>query len=99
MQFIVKFVRQFEAEIEAESTEAAVALAQGIVKEFPTDTCRVLSIVTEGYVEQPCPACEAGDIQRSEGTHPHGNPSGGGNTPGTPTVKVPMLVDQIAEAA
>jgi|SRR5579871_1508381 len=95
-KFRVKFLREFEVEIEAESGEMATQISSSILAQFPKDTCKLLSVIAEDYVEQPCAGCAADPLNPSG--KPRGNPTGGGS-PGTPTVKTPPLVDQVAEAA
>jgi len=95
--FHVSFARLFEVEIKAEDGKAAKVLADQVAAQFPENTCTLLSIVEDGYVEKPCAACEAGDLEKPE-KPPGGRPNGGG-APGTPVVKQEVLVDQIAQVA
>lgn len=91
-KFTVKFVRDFEVEIQADDTKQAETLAQKVIAQFATGTCKLHSIVGEGVV-----------ITISENPQPPFKPRPGppnlGGSPATPTIKVPVLVDQIAEAA
>jgi hypothetical protein len=89
-KYFVVFQRDFEVEVEAESTADAAVLARQIVAQFPAGTCKLLSIKAEDYVEPPEPATPP--------SKPRGRPNGGG-TPGTPVVKKEVLADAIAEAA
>lgn len=89
-KFVAKFLREFEVEIQAESTAAAAQAARKVLDQFPKDTVRVLSVIAEGAViETPAP---------TPGPRRGGPPTLGGS-PATPTIKVPVLADQIAEAA
>lgn len=97
-KFQVKFVREFEVGIEAEDAVTAKALADEIVKQFPPETSRVLSIIAEDYVEGDCAGC-AVDPHKPYGKPKGPKPDPSGGSPSTPTMKVPVLVDQIAEAA
>lgn len=89
-KFQVKFVREFEVGIEAVDTPTAEALARQVLAQFPKDTVKILSIIAEDAVVYTS--------EDPEPTKPWGRPNGGGS-PGTPTVKVPELVDQVAKAA
>lgn len=90
-KYNVTFQREFEVGIEAESTEIAEKLANQVLTQFPKGSCKLLSIIADDAVvftsEDPEPP-----------TRPWGRPNGGGS-PGTPTVKLPELVDQVAKAA
>lgn len=96
-KFHVKFVREFEVDVEADDAVIANKLANAILAQFPAGTCRLLSIIAEGYVEAECAGC-AVDPMNPHGRPRGGNPNGGGS-PGTPVVKQEVLVDQVAEAA
>lgn len=87
-KFTVKFQRDFEAEIEAVDIDIAGTIAHNIVAQFPAGTCKLLSVLPEGYVPPADP----------EPVRPRGGPPSGG-TPGTPVVKQEILADQIAKAA
>ena len=50
-KFNVKFSREFEVDVEAETTEIAQALARNIIAQFPKGSCKLLSIIAEDYVE------------------------------------------------
>lgn len=96
--FKVKFVREFEVDVEADSGVGAANIAATILEQFPKDTCKVLSIIAEDYVEGECTGCAVDPMK------PHGKPKGpkpdpSGGSPATPVMKVPVLVDQIAVAA
>lgn len=41
----VTFVREFRVEIEAGNLETAETLARAVIDQFPTGTCKLLSIV------------------------------------------------------
>lgn len=89
--YSVKFAREFEVQVQADTLEVAQVLARRVIAQFPTDSCKLLSIIAEG--------CEVESVSPPEKPQPpFGRPSGGG-TPGTPVVRVEELVDQIAEAA
>lgn len=90
-KFSVKFLREFEVDIQAEDTKIAEQLAQRILSQFPPGTVKLLSVIAEGAVV-------IADGEPSPPTKPWGNPNGGGS-PGTPIVRREVLVDQIAEAA
>lgn len=90
-KFNVKFQREFDAQIEADTPAMAAQMLSRQV-----GSCKVLSIIADDYIERPCPACK--DAVKSGGKPPHGTPEGGGN-PGATVVRVPVLVDQIAAAA
>lgn len=96
-KFSVKFLREFEVEVQANSGDAASKLAGAILAQFPKDTCKLLSIVAADYVEGECAGCAVDPM------NPHGKPRGGppdmGGSPGTPVVRQEVLVDQVAEAA
>lgn len=87
--FIVKFTRDFEVLVDAESLDMAEKIGKEITGQFPVDTCKLLSVIDVNAVELEKPAPP---------TKPFGRPKGGGS-PGTPTIRVPELVDQIAAAA
>lgn len=89
-KFTVKFQREFEVEVEADSLETAEQLARQVLLQFPPQTAKLLSILPEGYIEPVAPPPQL--------SPPRGRPLGGGS-PGTPVVKQEVLVDQIAEAA
>lgn len=98
-KFNVRFVREFEVQIEADSTDIAQALAAQVLAQFPPNSTKILSIVAEGVdMEVPCAECEANGPIKPHPHRPTNNPSSGGS-PGTPTISVPVLVDQIASAA
>lgn len=97
-KFSVKFLREFEVEIQADNGDSAAQIASSILAQFPKGSCKLLSIVAEDYIERGCTACEEGTIKPSSGKPPHGNPGGGGS-PGTPVVRTEEMVDQVAEAA
>ena len=90
-KFKVKFLREFEVDIDAESLEIAGQLAQKVLTQFANGTCKLLSIVQEGVVV----------TQESEKprTPPRGGPPNLGGSPGTPVIRTPEIVDQIARAA
>ena len=96
-KFNAKFLREFEVGVEAESMEVAQRLVARIIAQFQ-GTARLLSIVAEDAVDEPCAACqEEGPIKPTPGS-PHNKPTGGG-APGAGTAHVEILVDQIAKAA
>lgn len=95
-KFTVKFQREFEVQVEAETPAIAQQLTKQIMAQFPEGTCKLLSIVAEDYIEGECAGCK--EAVKSGGKPPHGKPDGGG-TPGATVVRVPVLVDQVAEAA
>lgn len=98
-KFNVKFQRDFEVGIEADDVATADKLARSVLAQFPEGTCKVLSVVAEGAdMEKPCAECEAHGPIKPHTHRPTNNPSSGGS-PGTPTIRVPELVDQIASAA
>lgn len=86
-KFIAKMLREFEAEITADTIENAEGIAKSILEQIPDS--KLLSILPEGYVEPTDP---------EKPIRPGNKPVGGGS-PGTPTVSVPVLVDQIAKVA
>lgn len=88
-KFTVKFQRDFEVDIEVESTAHAQVWAQTMILQFPKETCKILSIIREGVEVETTP---------DKPPTPFGRPNGGGS-PGTPVIRVETLVDQIAEAA
>jgi hypothetical protein len=94
-KFNVKFTRTFEVQIEAEDLNAARALSERIVSEFPEGTCKLLSVIREGVTLETEERAE----KMPEPPKPRGGKPAGGGTPGTPVVKTPVLVDQIADAA
>lgn len=47
----VTFARKFEVDVQAESIELAKALANRVMAEFPADSCKLLSIYADDYVE------------------------------------------------
>lgn len=96
-KFKVKFVREFEVQIQAENGAMASQVGSSIIAQFPKDTCKLLSIIAEDYVESECSGC-AVDPMNPKGKPRGGPPNLGGNSGGT-VVKVPVLVDQIAAAA
>ena len=51
--FHVKFIREFEVDVQADTTEVAGQLAKQIIAQFPAGTCKLLSVVEDGYVEPP----------------------------------------------
>lgn len=96
-KFTVKFVREMEFETEAEDSAQARVIAEKTLTRYPKNTCKLLSIVAEDYVDGECAGCAVDPM------NPHGKPRGGppnlgGNSGGT-VVKLPVLVDQVAEAA
>lgn len=95
-KFNVKFIREFHMQIEADSSAMARQLTQGFLEQLPQDSWRLLSIIAEDYVEQPCEGCAVDELNPN-GRPPAGNPEGGG-TPGGTVVKLPTLVDQVAAA-
>jgi hypothetical protein len=92
-KFNVKFQREFEVQVEADSLEIAGQLARQVLAQFPAGSCKLLSIYAEDYVEP------TESIGPDQPTPPRGGSPLGGGSPGTPTATVPVLVDQIAEAA
>ncbi len=97
-KFNATLVREFQVGIEADSAAIAERIAHQVMAQFPAGTCRLLSLIEDGYEEKPCAACDAGDLKKPDQPPPHGTPTPGGS-PGTPTVSVPVLVDQVAKAA
>lgn len=91
-KFKVTFLREFEVEVEAANSLQA---GQRVLLSGPA---KLLSVIQVGYVEKPCAACDAGELEKPQPTPPGNRPHPGG-TPGTPTTKVPEIVDQIAKAA
>lgn len=93
MKYHAKFSRVFEVTIEADNIHYAQKLIEGVIKQFPADTCKMLSIHVDGYVEPVEP----------QKTPPHppfgGNPGPSGGTPNENRPVVIELVDQIAAAA
>jgi hypothetical protein len=99
-KFTVKFLREFEVEIEAENGAHAKNIAERILTQFPAGTCKLLSLVAEDYTEQPCQGClDFGPIKSEVGTPPRGGHPNGGGSPGTPIIRTEEIVDQIAAAA
>jgi hypothetical protein len=97
-KFSVKFIREFEVEVQAEDTATAKLMADAVIAQFPKDSCRLLSVVAEDALEE-CATCrDEGPIKPVDPPRRGGPPNLGGN-PGGTVVKVPVLVDQIAEAA
>lgn len=97
-KFKVKYVREFEVDVEAEDSVIALNFADAVVAQFPEGTCRLLSIIDWEYVERECAGCAVDPM------NPHGKPKGpkpdpSGGSPATPVMKVPVLVDQVAQAA
>lgn len=96
-KFVIKFLRGFEVEVQADSGDMASQIATSVLAQFPKGSCKLLSIVAEDYVEGECLGCAVDPM------NPHGKPRGGppnlGGNPGGTVVKLPVLVDQIAEAA
>lgn len=95
-KFTVKFVREFEVEVQAEDASAAKLLADRVLTQFPKGTTKLLSLVAEDYVESKCAGCAVDPL------NPHGKPRGnpdGGGSPGTPVIRIEELADQVAEAA
>lgn len=97
-KFKIKFVREFEVDVEADSGAAAAQIAAAIPEQFPKDTCRLLSIIDWEHLERECAGCAVDPM------NPHGKPKGpkpdpSGGSPATPVMKVPVLVDQVAQAA
>lgn len=64
-KFNVKFQRDFEVQIEADTVELAEKLANQVLAQFPKDTCKLLSIIPEGYVE-PVESTEGGPIDLAD---------------------------------
>ena len=95
-KYLVKFQRDFEVEIEADTVGVVQGLARNVLRQFPEGTCKLLSITREGYVDKPCIGCQEDGPLPSRRGPPDNKPLGGGS-PGTPTVRVPELVDQIAK--
>lgn len=86
-KFNVKFSQVYEVVIEADTLGTAQGQAHKVVAQFPPGHCKLLSILAEGVADPTAPESP---------TPPFGRPVGGGS-PGTPTVRVPELVDQIAK--
>lgn len=97
-KFKVKFSREFEVDVEAESGTIAEAMARSIITQFPPGTCKLLSVIAEGHGEMECAGC-AVDPMNPYGKPRGPKPDGHGGTPGTPVVRQEVLVDQVAEAA
>lgn len=95
-KYNVKFVREFEVEVEAVSTGAATAIAERIMAQFAPGSCKLLSVVAEGVEVEV--VAELG-LGSGRAPPPRGGKPNGGGTPGTPVVRTEVLVDQIAEAA
>ncbi len=55
----VKFSRDFEVDIHAETLPLAGQLAKQVIAQFPAGSCKILSIIPEGYVEPPDAANDA----------------------------------------
>lgn len=89
-KFTVKFQREFEVEVEADSLETAEQLARQVLLQFPPQTAKLLSILPEGYIEPVAPPPQL--------SPPRGRPLGGGSS-GPTIVRVPVLIDQIAKVA
>lgn len=89
-KFSVKFLREFEVEIQAESAEIASQLAAKVLAQFPKDSCKLLSIIQEGVKTE-----EADPGPR----RPRGGPPNLGGSPGTPVIRQEVLIDQVAKAA
>ncbi len=51
--FHVKFTRDFEVDVQAESLEAASHLAKQVTAQFATGSCKILSVIEDGYIEPP----------------------------------------------
>lgn len=90
--FVAKYQRDFEVQVHALDVKMAEAMAKEILKQFPKDTVKLLSLLPLGYVEPAEPE------KPTTPTRPGNKPVGGGS-PGTPVVSTPVLVDQIAKAA
>lgn len=60
-KFNVKFLREFEVDVEADSIKIAEKLVESIIKQFKPGSCKLLSIYVEGYVqpEEPKEVTEA----------------------------------------
>lgn len=89
-KFTVRFLREFEVEIQAESGDMAAQIASSIMCQVAPGKCKLLSIIREGAAIEVL--AEIGGEGR---TPPRGRPNGGGSSGGT-IVKVPVLVDQVA---
>lgn len=50
-KFHVKFSRVFEVDVTAETLDVAQMLARNVIAQFPKDSCTLLSIIPEDYVE------------------------------------------------
>ena len=50
-KFKVKFQREFEVDVHAETIEMARTLTDAVLGQFPKDTCKLLSIYAEDYKE------------------------------------------------
>jgi len=60
--FIGKFTRDFEVAFEVENLEAAETAASAVLQQFPTGTCKLLSIFAEDYVEHIEPVKDGGPV-------------------------------------
>lgn len=99
-KFTVKIQREFEVGIEAVDLQTAEALARQVLLQFPPGTAKLLSLVAEDAKDESCAACkEEGPIKPDPTPSPYRPKPVGGGSPATPTIRVPVLVDQIAEAA
>lgn len=66
MKYHAKFSRVFEVTIEADSIVYAEKLVEGVIKQFPADTCKMLSIHVDGYVDLPNTTIEASGVELSK---------------------------------
>ena len=53
----VTLVREFQVEVEADSLETADTLARRIIAQFPTGTCKLLSVVADS--SKPAALCKS----------------------------------------
>lgn len=55
-KYNVQFLRRFDVEVQADNVGAAQLAVEAILAQFEKDSCKVLSIVPEGYVEPMAPS-------------------------------------------
>lgn len=49
--YYVKFLREFDAEVQADNVQYAQVLARRVIAQFPEGSCRLVSIIAEDYVD------------------------------------------------
>lgn len=95
--FIVRYQVDMTCTAEADTVEAAAALARAQLKKSGL-LCRVLAVYPEGE-ESPCLSMDAYLAADNPTRKPPGKPSPSGGTPGTPVIRIEEQPDLIAAAA